>query len=54
MLGMMFVSVGLSLGGYLVESRRLKKEENPKPFFGKAFIVCNVLAVIAILIMAVL
>lgn len=54
MLGMMFVSVGLSLGGYLAESRRLKREENPKPFFGKAFIVCNVLAVIAIFAMAVL
>lgn len=54
MLGTMFVSVGLSLGGYLAESRRLKKEEDPKPFFGKAFIVCNVLAVIAILIMAIL
>ena len=54
MLGTMFVSVGFSLGGYLAESRRLKKEEDPKPFFGKAFIVCNVLAVIAILIMAIL
>ena len=54
MLGTMFVSIGFSLGGYLAESRRLKKEEDPKPFFGKAFIVCNVLAVIAILIMAIL
>ncbi|MBQ8789256.1 MAG: helix-turn-helix transcriptional regulator [Oscillospiraceae bacterium] len=54
MLGMMFVSVGLSLGGYLAESRRFKREENPKPFFGKAFIVCNVLAVIAIFAMAIL
>lgn len=54
MLGMMFVSVGLSLGGYLAESRRLKKEENPKNFFGKAFIVCNVLAVAAIAAMAIL
>ena len=35
MFGMMFVSVGFSLGGYLAESRRLKKEEDPKPFFRK-------------------
>ena len=54
MLGMMFVSVGLSLGGYLAESRRLKKEENPKPFFGKAFVICNLLAAAAIAEMAIL
>ena len=54
MLGMMFVSIGFSLGGYLAESRRLKKEEDPKPFFGKPFIVCNILAVTAIIVMAIL
>ncbi len=54
MLGIMFASTGLSLGGYLSESARLKKEEDPKPLFGKAFIICNVLAVISILLMAVI
>ena len=49
MLGMMFVSIGFSLGGYLAESRRLKKEEEPKPFFGNAFIICNILAFAAII-----
>ncbi len=54
MLGMMFVSIGFSLGGYLAESARLKKEEDPKPFFGKPFIICNILAVAAIAAMAIL
>lgn len=54
MLGMMFVSVGLALGGYLAESARLKKTEDPKPLFGKAFIVCNAVAVVAIIAMAIL
>ena len=54
MLGMMFVSIGFSLGGYLAESRRLKKEEDPKPFFGKPFIICNIIALIAIAAMAVI
>ena len=54
MLGMMFVSIGFSLGGYLAESRRLKKEEDPKPFFGKPFIICNIIAVAAIIVMAIL
>ena len=54
MLGTMFVSIGFSLGGYFAESRRLKKEEEPKPLFGKPFIICNVLAFIAILVMAIL
>lgn len=54
MLGMMFVSIGFSLGGYLAESKRLKKEEDPKPFFGKPFIICNILAVAAIAAMAIL
>ncbi len=54
MLGMMFVSIGFALGGYLAESKRLKKEDDPKPFFGKAFIICNALAVAAIITMAIL
>ncbi len=54
MLGMMFVSIGFSLGGYLAESRRLKKEDEPKLFFGKYFIICNVLSFAAILAMAIL
>ena len=54
MLGMMFVSIGFALGGYLAESKRLKKEDDPKPFFGKPFIICNVIAVAAILAMAIL
>ncbi len=54
MLGMMFLSIGFSLGGYLSESARLKKAEDPKPFFGKAFLICNVLAVIAIIAMAII
>ena len=51
MLGMMFVSIGFSLGGYLAESARLKKEDDPKPFFGKPFIICNIIAVAAIVLM---
>ena len=54
MLGTMFVSIGFSLGGYLAESRRFKKEEDPESFFGKPFIICNVLALIAIFAMAIL
>ncbi len=52
MLGMMFLAVGFSLAGYLCESARLKKEDAPKPLFGKAFIICNILAVIAMVLMA--
>ena len=51
MLGTMFVSIGFSLGGYLTESRRLKKEIDPEPFFGKPFIICNAVALAAILAM---
>ena len=47
MLGMMFVSIGLSLGGYLVEEKRLKKADEHAPFFGKPFIACNILALAA-------
>ncbi|MBR2640021.1 MAG: helix-turn-helix transcriptional regulator [Oscillospiraceae bacterium] len=54
LLGMMFVSIGFALGGYLAESKRLKKEEDPRPFFGKAFIICNILAVAAMAAMALL
>ncbi len=54
MLGTMFVSIGFSLGGYLAESARLKKEEDPKPFFGKPFIICNAVAFAAIFAMAIL
>ena len=54
MLGTMFVSIGFSLGGYLAESTRLKKAEEPKPFFGKPFIICNAVALAAILAMAIL
>ena len=54
MLGMMFVSIGFSLCGYLAESARLKKNEEEKPLFGKAFIICNIFAVAAILAMALL
>jgi len=54
MLGMMFLSVGLALGGYLAESARLKKTEDPKPLFGKPFIICNAAALAAIFTMAIL
>lgn len=52
MLGMMFLSIGFSIGGYLAESARLKKEEDPRPFFGKAFVICNILAITATITMA--
>lgn len=54
MLGMMFASIGLSLGGYLAESARIKKTDEEKPFFGKAFVICNIFAVAAISAMALL
>ena len=54
MLGMMFVSIGLSLGGYLAESARIKKTDDEKPLFGKAFVICNIFAVAAISAMALL
>ena len=54
MLGTMFVSIGFSLGGYLAESARLKKAEEPKPFFGKPFIICSAVAIVAIIAMAIL
>lgn len=54
MLGMMFVSIGFSLGGYLAESRRLKKEADPQPFFGKPFVICNIFAVAATVAMTII
>ena len=54
MLGTMFVSIGFSLGGYLEESARLKKAEEPEPFFGKPFIICSAVALAAIFAMAIL
>ena len=54
MLGMMFVSIGFSLGGYLAESARIKKTNEEKPLFGKAFVICNIFAVAAISAMALL
>ena len=54
MLGIMFLSIGFSLGGYLAESARIKKTDEEKPLFGKVFVVCNVLAVAAISAMALL
>ena len=54
MLGMMFASIGLSLGGYIAESARIKKTNEEKPLFGKAFVICNILAITAALLMIVL
>ena len=54
MLGMMFVSIGLSLGGYLAEEKRLKKADEHAPFFGKPFIVLNALALLSMALMALL
>ena len=52
MLGMMFVSVGFALAGYLFESKRLKKADEHAPLFGKHFIVLNLLALCAMVLMA--
>ena len=54
MLGIMFVSIVFSLGGYLAESARLKKTDKEKPLFGKAFVICNILAIAAMIVMAIL
>ncbi len=45
MLGMMFLSIGFSVAGYLLESDRLKKADEHAPLFGKAFVVLNILAI---------
>ena len=52
MLGLMLLSIGFSLAGYFIESARLKKEEEPVPFFGKWFIILNAAAFLSILLMA--
>ena len=52
MLGLMFVSVGFALAGYLFESKRLKKADEHAPLFGKHFIVLNLLALCAMVLMA--
>lgn len=52
MLGMMFVSIGFSLAGYLFENKRLKKADEHAPLFGKHFIVLNLLALCAMVLMA--
>ena len=52
MLGMMFVSIGFALAGYLFESKRLKKADEHAPLFGKHFIVLNLLALCAMVLMA--
>lgn len=46
-LGFTFLSLGFSSFGYFTESKRLKKFLDPKPFFGKAFITFNILAIFA-------
>ena len=52
MLGMMFVSIGFALAGYLFENKRLKKADEHAPLFGKHFIVLNLLALCAMVLMA--
>ena len=52
MLGMMFISIGFALAGYLFESKRLKKADEHAPLFGKHFIVLNFLALCAMVLMA--
>lgn len=52
MLGMMFLSVGFALAAYLFEDKRLKKADEHAPLFGKRFIVLNLCAVLALVLMA--
>ncbi|MBQ7937401.1 MAG: helix-turn-helix transcriptional regulator [Oscillospiraceae bacterium] len=54
MLGMMFLSVGFALAGYLFESKRLKKADEHAPLFGKHFIVLNLCAIAAMAAMTLL
>lgn len=54
LLGMMFLSIILTLTGYFNESKRLKKADEHAPLFGKTFIVLNVLALAAMVLMAVI
>ena len=51
MCGLMFLSMGFALAGYLFEQRRLKKTEDGAPLFGKAFIVLNIAAIAVIILM---
>ena len=52
-MGMMFLSIIFTLGAYILESRRLKGTEEKTPLFGKAFIVLNLLALAALVLMAI-
>ena len=54
LLVMMFLSIILTLTGYFNESKRLKKADEHAPLFGKTFIVLNVLALGAMVLMAVI
>lgn len=52
-MGMMFLSIIFTLAAYILESRRLKDTEEKTPLFGKAFIVLNLLALAALVLMAI-
>lgn len=52
MIGTMFASVGFALAAYLCESKRLKNTDEHGPLFGKQFIVLNLCAVFALVLMA--
>lgn len=54
MVGMLFLSIIFILAAYISESRRLKNAGEEAPFFGKAFIVFNLLALAALVLMAVI
>lgn len=53
-MGMMFLSIIFTLAAYILESRRLKGTEEKTPLFGKAFIVLNLLAFVALVLMAII
>lgn len=53
-MGMMFLSIIFTLAAYILESRRLKDTEEKTPLFGKAFIVLNLLALAALVLMAII
>lgn len=53
-MGMLFLSIIFTLGAYISESRRLKDTEEKTPLFGKAFIVLNLLALAALVLMAII
>ena len=52
-MGMLFLSIIFTLAAYILESRRLKDTEEKTPLFGKAFIVLNLLALAALVLMAI-